>query len=83
MFAEHSTGEPRVAKHRLRTLASGFPLYAVGMVKVQEMNCAGDTGIPMTLNLASSRSLEIRLALGPTAFGVIAPLDGDPTTHDA
>ena len=46
----------------MRILGLGFPMYAVGMVVVQAMNGAGDTGTPATLNLICFWLLQLPLA---------------------
>lgn len=46
----------------MRILGLGFPMYAVGMVVVQAMNGAGDTGTPASLNLICFWLLQLPLA---------------------
>ena len=51
----------RIGTSCLRILAIGFPLYAIGMVIVQAINGAGDTGTPATLNLICFWLIQIPL----------------------
>ena len=53
----------RIGTSCLRILAIGFPLYAIGMVIVQAINGAGDTGTPAGLNLVCFWLIQIPLAL--------------------
>lgn len=46
----------------LKILGIGFPMYAAGMVIVQALNGAGDTGTPALLNLVCFWLLEVPLA---------------------
>jgi len=68
-FAEVITGlftnEPEVLRWGtscMQILGLGFPMYAVGMVVVQALNGAGDTGTPATLNLICFWLIQIPLA---------------------
>jgi putative MATE family efflux protein len=59
------SGETEVVRHGtncLRILGLGFPVYAVGMVITQSLNGAGDTMIPVALNLIAFWLLQIPLA---------------------
>lgn len=46
----------------LRILGLGYPMYAVGMIMIQSLNGAGDTGTPSVLNLVCFWLLQIPLA---------------------
>lgn len=46
----------------MQILGLGFPMYAIGMVMVQAMNGAGETGIPAILNLVCFWMVQIPLA---------------------
>lgn len=46
----------------MQILGLGFPMYAVGMVVVQALNGAGDTGTPATLNLICFWLVQIPMA---------------------
>lgn len=46
----------------LRILGVGFPMYAVGMIMIQALNGAGDTGTPSLLNFMCFWLLQIPLA---------------------
>ncbi len=59
------TSEPDVLRWGttcMQILGLGFPMYAVGMVVVQALNGAGDTGTPATLNLICFWLVQIPLA---------------------
>ncbi len=59
------TSEPEVLHWGttcMQILGLGFPMYAVGMVVVQALNGAGDTGTPATLNLICFWLVQIPLA---------------------
>lgn len=51
-----------IAADGLRTMALGFPLYALGMVLEQSFNGAGDTRTPSWMNLVAFWLLQIPLA---------------------
>jgi Na+-driven multidrug efflux pump len=52
----------RYGTHCLRILGVGYPMYAIGMIVVQALNGAGDTGTPSILNLICFWMLQIPLA---------------------
>jgi Na+-driven multidrug efflux pump len=59
------TSEPdvaRVAVLGLRTLAIGFPLFALGLVLEQSFNGAGDTSTPTRINIGVFWLFELPLA---------------------
>ena len=60
------SNDPVVLKYGtscLRILGLGYPMYAVGMIMIQSLNGAGDTGTPSVLNLVCFWLLQIPLAL--------------------
>jgi Na+-driven multidrug efflux pump len=59
------SGEPEVMQYGtncLRILGLGFPVYAIGMVITQSLNGAGETMIPVVLNLIAFWFLQIPLS---------------------
>jgi putative MATE family efflux protein len=59
--------------HCLRILGLGFPVYAVGMVITQSLNGAGDTMVPVALNLIAFWLLQIPLAYWLATGAAIGP----------
>ncbi len=57
----------------IRILGIGYPMYAVGMVMVQSLNGAGDTGTPSILNLLCFWLVQI-----PVAWWLAEPLNLGP-----
>ena len=57
----------------LRILGLGYPMYAVGMIMVQSLNGAGDTGTPTVLNLVCFWAVQIPLAYGLASAGGLGP----------
>jgi MATE family, multidrug efflux pump len=55
-------GVAAAAAYGLRTIAAGFPLFAIGMVLTQAFNGAGDTWTPTKVNFCVFWIFEIPLA---------------------
>jgi putative MATE family efflux protein len=69
------TSEPEVLKFGtscLQIMGVGYPMYAVGMILIQALNGAGDTGTPSVLNFICFWLVQIPLAYylsGTAGFG--------------
>lgn len=60
------SSDPEVLRYGtscLRIMGIGFPMYAFGMIMIQALNGAGDTGTPSALNLIAFWIIQIPLAL--------------------
>ncbi len=57
-------GAREIAEQAVRVIGYGYPFYAWGMVAVQSLNGAGDTGTPTKLNIVCYWLVQIPLAWG-------------------
>ena len=57
----------------LRILGVGYPMYAVGMIIIQALNGAGDTGTPSLLNFVCFWVIQIPLAYFSATSGGLGP----------